>query len=120
MNTIESINSVTLPIQPQHGGYNVTTSDLDSDSSGRSAETGVLLRYVVRQGIYKIDLSFRGTSSNIRKIKDMIAPTRLSVKFWDIDKWVTADMYVGDRTQKLLPVISEEDMYDFSFSLIEY
>lgn len=120
MNTISSIDGVALPIQPQHNGYNVTTSDLDGDSTGRSAETGVLLRYVIRKGVYKIELSFRGTASNIRKIKDMIAPTRLSVTFWDIDKWVTADMYVGDRTQKLLPVIGQENMYDFSFSLVEY
>lgn len=120
MNTIGSINGTALPLQPQNGGYSVTTSDLDSDSSGRSAETGKLLRYVIRQGIYKIELSFRGQASDIRAIKDMIAPARLSVKFWDIDRWVTADMYVGDRSQKLLPVYNCEGWYDFSFNLIEY
>lgn len=120
MNTIESINGAILPIQPQHGGYNVITSDLDSESSGRSAETGMLLRYVIRQGVYKIELSFRGKAADIRAIKDMIAPARLSVKFWDIDRWVTTDMYVGDRSQKLLPVIGQEGWYDLSFNLIEY
>ena len=121
MNTIESINGTALPIAPKaDSGYNVTTQDLDSESSGRSAETGVLLRYPIRQGVYKIALAFRGRNTDIRKIKDLIAPVRLTVKFYDLDRWVTKDMYVGDRTQKLLPVVGQEGWSDFSFNLIEY
>lgn len=120
MNTIDTINGVALPIQPNVDGYNVTTSDLDSDSSGRSTETGILLRYIIRQGIYKIELSFRGKSTDIRTIKDMVSSSSLSVKFWDIDRWITKTMYCSDRSQKLLPVPDSNGWYDFSFSLIEY
>jgi hypothetical protein len=121
MNTIQSINGTSLPRAPQSpNGYSVTTSDLDSDSSGRSAETGKLIRYTIRKGIYKIALSFRGPAADIRAIRDIIAPNSLTVVFWDIDRWQTATMYVSDRSTKLLPVPGQSGWFDLSFNLIEY
>lgn len=121
MNTIQTINGQALPRQPSSpNGYSVTVSDLDSSSSGRSAETGVLLRYTIRQGVYKISLSFRGPAADIRAIRELIAPASLTVVFWDIDRWQTAAMYVSDRSTKMLPVPELNGWYDLSFNLIEY
>ena len=121
MNTIQTINGQALPRPPlSPNGYVVTTSDLDSDSSGRSAETGVLIRYIIRQGVYKISLAFRGPASDMRAIRDLVSAASLTVVFWDIDRWKTATMYVSDRSLKMLPVPDQSGWYDLSFNLIEY
>lgn len=121
MNTIQTINSIPLPRQPlSPNGYSVTTYDIDSDSSGRSAETGKLMRYIIRRGVYKIALSFRGPAADIRSIRQLVSSSKLIVVFWDIDRWVTAEMYVSDRSLKLLPVPDQTGWYDLSFNLIEY
>lgn len=121
MNTIKSINGVALPIQPKSdGGYTVICSDLDSDSTGRSAETGTLLRYVIRKDVYRIELAFRGKGSDIRTIRDMVSKDTLTVEFWDLDRWITKTMYKSDRSEKLLAVPLQNGWYDFSFRLIEY
>lgn len=121
MNTIQSINGTALPIDPIiNNGFSVTTSDLDSEASGRSAETGILLRYVVRSGVYKISLSFRGQASDIAAVRTLVSPALLHVVFWDLTEWKEADMYVSDRSVKLLPVVGQNGWYDLSFNLIEY
>ena len=121
MNTIQTINGTALPCAPvTPNGYSVTTSDLDSSASGRSAETGVLMRYVIRKNVHKISLSFRGPAADIRAIRELVSPTRLTVVFWDLTEWKTAYMYVSDRSVKLLPVPGQTGWYDLSFNLIEY
>lgn len=120
MNTIQSINGAELPISPTTDGYTVTVYDIDSENSNRSAETGVLIRYIIRKDTYKIELAFRGSAENIRSLRDMISTSSLTVVFWDIDRWVTKNMYCSDRSQKLLPVPNCNGWYDFSFSLVEY
>ncbi|MDE5946344.1 MAG: hypothetical protein K2G63_03410 [Oscillospiraceae bacterium] len=117
-NTIQSIAGHELPIAPT--GYNVTVQDIDSDSTGRSAETGELIRYVIRQGVYKIDVEFRGHSSDIKFIRNLVSGIQFRVIFWDIDEWHTALMYVSDRSMSMLPTPYIDGYYDLSFSLVEY
>ena len=38
-------------IEPRQNGYKVIKSDLYSDSTGRSAETGTLMRYLIRSNV---------------------------------------------------------------------
>lgn len=80
----------------------------------------MLLRYVIRKNVHKLSLSFRGRETDIQEIKSLISSTRLTVKFYDAEGLITADMYVGDRSSEPLPVIGQEGWYDFSFDLIEY
>ena len=121
MNTIQTIDGVALPCAPvTPNGYTVVTSDLDSDATGRSAETGVLMRYVIRKNIHKISLSFRTTAANASTIRGMVSPNKITVVFWDLTDWATAYMYVSDRSVKLLPVPGQAGWYDLSFNLIEY
>lgn len=121
MNTIQTINGTALPCDPvTPNGYSVTTSDLDSSASGRSAETGKMMRYVIRQNVYKISLSFRSTAANIAAVRSLVSAARLTVVFWDLTEWKTAYMYVSDRSVKLLPVPGQTGWYDLSFNLIEY
>ncbi len=117
-NTIQSIDGQELPISPTE--YNVTVQDIDSDSTGRSAETGDLIRHVIRQGVYKIDMEFRGRSSDIRMIRNLVSKIKFTVVFWDIDEWHTAEMYVSDRSMNMLATPYIDGYYDLSFSLVEY
>ena len=120
MNTIRSIGGVPLPAEPLSDGFNVSVFDIDSDASGRSSETGELLRYPIREGVHKISLKFRCKGSAARAILDMVSPQRFSVTFWDMDGWLTLPMYVGDRSRKLIHSTDGSEWYDLSFDLIEY
>lgn len=116
--TIQSIDGQELPIAPT--GYDVTIQDIDSDSTGRSAETGELIRHVIRQGVYKIDLKFSGHAYDIKAIRNLVSGISFSVVFWDLDEWHTATMYVSDRSMTLLHTPYKDGFYDLSFSLVEY
>lgn len=117
-NTIQSIDGSELPISPT--GYDVTVQDIDSDSTGRSAETGELIRHVIRKGVYKIDLKFCGLACHIKAIRNLVNKISFSVVFWDLDNWQTATMYVSDRSVSLMPTPYQEGFYELSFSLVEY
>lgn len=117
-NTIQSIDGSELPISPT--GYDVTVQDIDSDSTGRSAETGELIRHVIRKGVYKIDLKFCGLACYIKAIRNLVNKISFSVVFWDLDNWQTATMYVSDRSVSLMPTPYQEGFYELSFSLVEY
>lgn len=117
-NTIQSIDGQELPLSPV--SYNPTVQDIDGESTGRSAETGVLIRHVVRQNVHKIDVSFRGKASAIKTIRNLVSKSKFTVVFWDLDEWISAEMYVSDRSMTLHPTPFIEGFYDLTFSLIEY
>ena len=45
--------------------YSIQKLDLYSDATGRSAETGILLLYLIRKNIYNIKLEYSGIAEEI-------------------------------------------------------
>lgn len=83
MLAIQSINNTQPAVQPLREGYQVLRSDLLSDSSGRTAETGKALRYTVRQNTYKITLKFKGPAADIHQVEELVSAYELAVTFFD-------------------------------------
>lgn len=114
MIAIKSINGVQLAVQPLSSGFSVTRSDLLSDGSGRSAETGKAIRYPVRLGTYKLSLKFKGTAEDIAAVNSLVSAFEQTVVFLDGTEYVTVNMYPGDRSIKSNGFTSE-----LSVNLIE-
>lgn len=83
MLAIKSIGGVEPAIQPLRDGYQVLRSDLLSDSSGRSAETGKAMRYMVRQNTFKINLKFKGPADDIKQVETLVSQNSYEVEFLD-------------------------------------
>lgn len=101
MKAILSINGIAPAVQPLMDGYSVTTSDLLSSGSGRSAETGRTIRYLVRANTYKLSLKFMGKSADVAQVYGLIKAFTLRVCFYDptvTGGYATADFYSGDPT----------------------
>ena len=77
--------------------YSIQKSDLYSDATGRSAETGILLSYLIIKNIYTIKLEYSGTAEEIASIEKMINNSFLVVNFLDGENYVTKNMYPSDR-----------------------
>lgn len=98
---------------------NITRSDLYSDSTGRSAETGKLLQYPIRRGLYSIELEYLGNDANISQIEDMIDDVKLIVTFLHNGSEVEAEMYPSDRINETEIILNGIGRHRLSFSLIE-
>lgn len=98
MIVIESINGTAPAVQPLIGSYTVIASDLLSDGSGRSSETGTAIRYLVRKNTYKLTLKFKGTSAEIAQVGSLVSSFRQRVRFRYCGSIIETDMYPGDRT----------------------
>lgn len=123
MIAIKSVNGKAPKIEPDT--FDVSLFDLYSDSTGRSAETGEMIAHLIRSDIYKIELTYTGSASQIREIREIYSLSKsrmsLSVKFLDLDEYVTKTMYTGDRTQNTLRYTKLGDgRFSLSFSLTEY
>lgn len=117
MNPIASINGVAPAAQPLSDGYSVLTSDLVSSASGRSAETGKVLRYLVRANTYKLLLKFKGETADVAQVYSLMKAFTLTVCFYDptiTGGYITADFYSGDIT-----FTPKGDVAELSVNLIE-
>lgn len=97
MLAIESIDGESLAVQPLRDGYNVITSDLLADGSGRSAETGEAIRYLIRKDTFKLNLKFKGTVEEIAQVNGLVSRFTQTVKFNYLGASYTVKMYPGDR-----------------------
>lgn len=116
-----SASAIRYPIEPQIEPLkcSITRSDLYSDSTGRSAETGKLMQYPVRLGLYSIDLEYIGTDSEIADIERLINGTQLTVTFIYNGSQVEATMYPSDRVNETEIILNNEGRHRLSFALIE-
>ena len=119
MVAIKTINGTAPPIEPMRGGYRITKSDLYSDQTGRSAETGKLIQYLIRKNVYTLELSYEGSDSVISQIETLINSTNFSVEFLDSGTYVTKTMYASDRSKEVVTLRPGEERTILSFSLIE-
>nr|DAM48012.1 MAG TPA: hypothetical protein [Caudoviricetes sp.] len=120
---IKSIKNGEIEFNPviEPVSYSVKKADIYSDSTGRSAETGVLIAYLIRKNVYTIQLEYYGNDSQISKIETMINSAVLDVTFWDNGNYVTKTMYPSDREKTVNSLTSSRNgRYTLSFSLIEY
>lgn len=119
---IKKIINGTAKIEPniEPISYSIQKSDLYSDATGRSAETGVLLAYIIRKNIYTIKLEYYGNDGEIDYIEKMINNSFLEVTFLDGTQYVTKNMYPSDRDKTAEIIQNGKGMYSLSFSLIEY
>ena len=114
-----TIDGVDLP---SPSVFKIPRSDLDSGDTGRN-ELGVLQRDRIRQGIYKIELEWKGiNSSQLHLIEDAIEPAELNVTFPTPTGMVTKTMYAGDRNVEMVKYSDDFDKirWNISFNLIEY
>jgi hypothetical protein len=116
------IGSTDLPSPVE---YSVSLQDIDSENTRRT-ETGELTRDRVRAGVYKIQVTWKVTKTQLANIISAISPAELSVTFFDptTSNNKTATMYSGDRTGNLVlledPDAPGESLWEFTTALIEY
>lgn len=116
MDKITAINGVTLPFVPTK--MTITKSDLYSDSTKRSAEKGILLKYLIRQNIYTLELEYLLDTDQAEILENLINDTNLSVSFYEGNEKKTKNMYPSDRTKEIEGTKNSRK-YRLSFSLIE-
>ncbi|MDE6519672.1 MAG: hypothetical protein K2K91_04325 [Ruminococcus sp.] len=116
MDGIIAINGVTLPFAPIK--MTIAKSDLYSDSTQRSAETGHLLMYLIRENIYTLELEFLLDTVQTELLESLICGTDFTVSFYEGDEEKTKNMYPSDRTKEIVGT-EKSRKYRLSFSLIE-
>lgn len=106
--------------------YSIVLSDLDSDNSNRD-ETGFMHRDRLRQAVRKIQVKLTYIPlAKASEVLKAVIPDKVSVTFLDPQQggYLTADMYVGDRTCNLSKHVDLEkpadSMWDVSFNLTQY
>jgi hypothetical protein len=117
LKAIKSINGLTPPIEPL--SLVITKSDLYSDSTGRSAETGTLIQYPIRFGVYSLALEYQGNDAEIAAIESLISGNSLTVVFLDNGTYLTKQMYPSDRENTTEKIINGVGRHRLSFDLIE-
>lgn len=114
------INGMTLPAPST---YKVKRSDLDSEATTRNSE-GVLLRDRVREGVYRIDVSWAGLEhSDYIIVANALSPVKFTVEFFDPNSATTkiAEMYASDRDAELIKYDDGlKSRWTLSCALIEY
>lgn len=117
MQAIVSINGAVPPAEPM--SMTIGKNDVYSDSSGRSTETGTMLLYPIRMGVYTLELEYILDTEQCKLLEQMISAAEMTVKFYDGDDLKTAKMYASaSRTKEVLGT-ADFRKYRLSFSLIE-
>lgn len=126
MSTVITINNVSTLIEPV--SMSIQKSDLYSDSSSRSAETGDMMLYPIRYNNYSLALEFVGTADEIKAVNNAINNAcGFPVTFVDetnteaASPWspnVTRYMYASDRQQETLGTPNSRK-YRLTFTLVE-
>ena len=107
-------------LQPVKDGYKVTKSDLYSDSSRRTAETGSMLLYPIRKNVYSIEVTYSGPSDKIAEVDAaMNGSSTYLVEFLDSGSYVEKTMYFSDRSKETSIIVDGVQYERLTFSLIE-
>ncbi len=118
MDGITAINGEILPFAPVK--MTIRKSDLHSDSSKRSAETGRLLLYPIRRNIHTIELEFLLDKDQKGTLETLIegGGSSLVVQFDENGEEKSILMYPSDRTTEVQGTENSRK-YRISFSLTE-
>jgi len=105
---------------PAPATFKTPRFDLDSGDTNRNEE-GYLQRDRIRQGIFKIELEWKGiTSAQLNTIETAIAPASVQVTFPSAAGMQTKTMYAGDRQTELIKYQGTDIRWNISFNLTEY
>ncbi len=109
---------------PSPSEYEVSIHDLDSENTKRT-ETGVLFRDRVRAGVYKIEVTWKVSGTELQIIASSLSPSKFSVTFFDPTSATNAvtDMYCGPKSGKLIKYDNSNpsnSIWELTASLIEY
>lgn len=112
------IDGVDLPSPSK---FDLPEMDLDSSDSNRD-ELGYLHRDRIRQGVYKIELEWKGiNNTQLNLIETAIKPVQIDVTFPTSEGMKTKVMYAGDRKRSMIKYNGETNItWDLSFNLTEY
>lgn len=115
---ITSINGCILPFAPVK--MTITKSDLHSDNSKRSAETGRLLLYPIRRNIHTLELEFLLDEDQKNFLESLIegGVSSFFVQFDENGDEQRILMYPSDRVTEVQGTKNSRK-YRISFSLIE-
>lgn len=114
---ILTIDGVDLPAPSV---FRIPRSDLDSADTNRNEE-GYLQRDRIRQGIFTIELEWRGiTSTQLQTIETAIAPASVQATFLTASGMQTKTMYAGNRNVELIKYQQNSIRWNIRFNLIEY
>ena len=114
----------TITAMPEPKTYSVPMQDMLGESA--YSESGNLIRNRVRQGIRKIDLGWAVGGEDAQTLLSAIQPDKVFVTYYDphTGGFVTAEMYVDDRSCNLVSYKSETEpetnYWEISFSLTQY
>jgi hypothetical protein len=113
-----SIDGVDLPAPST---IKMPQSDLDSADTNRNEE-GYLQRDRIRQGVYKLELEWKGiTNAQLATILETIKPASVEVTFPTPVGRVTKTMYAGNRNIEIARYKNDNDIrWNLSFNLTEY
>lgn len=117
-----AILTINTTAMPEPTVFKLPQFDLDSDGTFRN-ELGVLQRDRVRQGIYKIELEYKGISSaDLNIINTAINPIKFNATFMSPTGMITKSMYAGDRNTEMVKYNSDFNKirWDISFNLVEF
>ena len=106
---------------PPPSDYKTPNMDLHADTTTRD-EMGYTHIDRVRQGVYKLELEWTGIDSNkVRILKNAVKPASFSVKLITENGLVTKNMYVSDRSQKMVKYNDDHNkiIWNLSFNLVE-
>lgn len=109
-----------VPLAPP-SSYSYSKEDLYSPSTGR-VETGLLHSERIREGVYKIELTWTGrNSSEVHNIETVIRGKSFKVQFPTAGGYITKHMYAGPIKIDPLKfnVDTEKAKWDVSLNFIE-
>ena len=118
MVAIQTVDNTAPAIEPIQDGYKITKSDLYSDSTGRSSETGYMMRYKIRSNVVSIELQYEGTEAQISSIEALYSGSTLSVCYRDNGSYVTKNMYPSDRNKEI-DSLKGKGRVKFTVTLVE-
>lgn len=110
---------------PNPASYSVICIDGDSDNTLRDDEWS-LHREVVRKGMWQIDVTWKISQAELKKIHDIISVTKVPLKFYNpcVGGFTSADMYSSDRKAGCLILLDdshpEKSQWEYSTSLTIY
>lgn len=118
MHGIIAINGEILPFAPVK--MKISKSNLYSDSTKRSAETGILLPYLIRKNIHTFELEFLLDSEQKEFLENALesSNSKIIVQFDENGEKKSLNMYSSDRTVEVQGTKNSRK-YAVSFSLIE-
>lgn len=108
------INGNIIPA-PIMDSYKIEKNDIDSSNSGRS-ETGLMLREIIRQRVYKVSMEWRLNGNQCANLEDLLSLSSFNLSFVDNGTEITKTMYCSAVAKTMIST----DLWALSANMVEY